>query len=452
MISHTQEQAIKAKYEALKPELDERARRVWAATEARSLGHGGVATVARATGLAESTIRLGKQALTSVPHASDAPRRMRRHGAGRKPRTAQDQQLLQAVDALVEPTARGDPMSPLRWTCKSTRRLAKELGQQGHHVSHTTVGQLLKALNYSLQGTRKTREGTSHPDRNAQFEYINAQVKDFQQRGQPVVSVDTKKKELVGDFANGGREYHPQGRPELVRVHDFLDKRLGKAIPYGVYDVTTNSGWVSVGMDHDTAEFAVATMQRWWRQMGVRTYPEATKLLIIADGGGSNGVRIGLWKTELQRLADATGLRITVCHLPPGTSKWNKIDHRMFAYITQNWRGRPLVNHEVIVNLIGNTPTQAGLHIRAALDTNRYETGKKITDEALAAVQIARDLFHGEWNYTIIPRDSRNRVSYFCAVPTISRELRHYLYNTTTTMALPVSPPRIELQISLTMR
>lgn len=404
MIPYTQEQAIKAKYEALKPELDERARRVWAATEARSLGHGGVATVARATGLAESTIRLGKQALTSVPHARDAPRRLRRHGAGRKPRTAQDQQLLQAVDALVEPTARGDPMSPLRWTCKSTRRLAKELGQQGHHVSHTTVGQLLKALNYSLQGTRKTREGTSHPDRNAPFEYLNAQVKDFQPRGQPGVSVDTKTKELVGDFANGGRAYHPQGRPEPVRVHDCLDKRLGKAIPYGVYDMTQNCGWVSVGVDHATAEVAVATVQQWWQRMGQTMYPKAQQVLITADGGGSNGSRARLWKVALQWLSDTTGLDVCVCHLPPGTSKWNKIEHRLFCHITENWRGRPLVSHEVIVHLMAQTTPETGLRVAAALDPTSYPTGQKVSDDELAHVNLYPAAFHGDdWHYVIKP-------------------------------------------------
>ena len=322
--------------------------------------------------------------------------------------TERDTTLLRDVEALVDPLTRGDPQSPLRWTCKSTRRLATELQGLGHAVSARTVARLLRGMHYSLQANRKTKEGSAHPDRNAQFEYINERTKAFQARGQPVISVDTKKKELVGDFKNGGREWQPRGEPEYVRVYDFPDKGLGKAIPYGVYDVTANTGWVSVGMDHDTAEFAVATLQQWWRQMGVSTYPEATELLIIADGGGSNGVRIRLWKTELQRLADETGLRIAVCHLPPGTSKWNKIEHRMFAYITQNWRGRPFVSHEVVVNLIGNTTTQTGLHIRAALDPNRYETGKKITDEVLAEGHIAHDRFHGEWNYTIIPRDSRN--------------------------------------------
>ena len=406
MISRTQEQAIKAKYEVLKAELDERARRLWAATEALSLGHGGVATVARVTGLAESTVRLGKQALTSLSTPPDAPRRLRRHGAGRKCLTTHDEQLLQALDALVEPTARGDPMSPLRWTCKSTRRLAKELCQQGHPVSHSKVGQLLNALHYSLQGTRKTREGMAHPDRNAQFEYINAQVKDFQHRGQPVVSVDTKKKELVGDFANGGREYQPQGVPEPVRVHDFPDKHLGKVIPYGVYDLTQNCGWVSVGIDHDTAEFAVATVQQWWQRMGQPMYPTAQQVLITADGGGSNGSRSRLWKVELQKLSDATGLEVHVCHFPPGTSKWNKIEHRLFCHITENWRGRPLVSQEVIVNLIANTATEAGLRVEAALDSNPYETGKKVSDKALAQVNLYPADFHGnDWNYVIKPRD-----------------------------------------------
>lgn len=409
MIASTQEQVIKTKYEALKPELDERARRLWAATEARSLGHGGVATVARATGLAASTVRLGKKELMSPSTSIAAPRRRRRPGAGRKALTTQDQQLLQALDALVEPTTRGDPLSPLRWTCKSTRRLAKELGRQGHHVSHSTVRQLLKALNYSLQGTRKTREGTSHPDRNAQFEYINAQVKDFQRRGQPVVSVATKKKELIGDFANGGREYQPQGTPERVRVHDFVDKHLGKAIPYGVDDMTQNCGWVSVGVDHDTAEFAVATVQQWWQRMGQPMYPQAQHVLITADGGGSNGSRSRLWKVALQQLSDATGLEVRVCHFPPGTSKWHKIEHRLFCHITENWRGRPLVSQEVIVNLIANTTTAAGLRVVAALDPTPYETGKKVSDEELAQVNLYPADCHGnDWNYVIKPR-SKNQ-------------------------------------------
>jgi hypothetical protein len=316
--------------------------------------------------------------------------------------------LLHDLETLVDPVTRGDPQSPLRWTCKSTRRLAAELQAMGHTVGPRTVARLLRALDYSLQANRKTKEGTSHPDRNAQFAYINARTQAFQGRGQPVISVDAKKKALVGDFKNGGQEWQPVGEPEHVRVYDFPDPHLGKAIPYGVYDVTTNTGWVSVGTDHDTAEFAVETVRQWWRQMGTSTYPAATDLLIIADGGGSNGTRLRLWKTELQRLATETGLRISVCHLPRGTSKWDKIEHRMFAYITQNWRGRPLISHEVIVNLIGNTTTQTGLHIQAALDLKHYATGKKVPDEALAAVQIERDPFHGEWNYTIGPANVTN--------------------------------------------
>jgi hypothetical protein len=399
---------MKQKFETLCPFMDERMRRLWAAAEAQALGRGGITAVAAATGLSRTTITQGMREQQGSTEAERSPDQIRRPGGGRKAVTERDPTLLRDVEALVDPLTRGDPQSPLRWTCKSTRRLATELQGLGHAVSARTVARLLRGMHYSLQANRKTQEGSVHPDRNAQFEYINERTKVFQARGQPVISVDTKKKELVGDFKNGGREWRPRGEPEYVRVYDFPDKELGKAIPYGVYDVTTNTGWVSVGMDHDTAEFAVATLQQWWRQMGVSTYPEATELLIIADGGGSNGVRIRLWKTELQRLADETGLRIAVCHLPPGTSKWNKIEHRMFAYITQNWRGRPLVSHEVVVNLIGNTTTQTGLHIRAALDPNRYETGKKITDEVLAEVPIERDRFHGEWNYTIIPRDPQN--------------------------------------------
>jgi hypothetical protein len=405
MVSSIREQSIKSKYEALKGELDERARRIWAAAEAVSLGHGGVAAVARATGLAESTIRLGKAELARPSRVAAPVRRVRQQGGGRKRLSEQDPGLVAALDALVEPMARGDPMSPLRWTCKSTRRLAKELCQQGHQVSHTKVGQLLKELNYSLQGTCKTREGSAHLDRHAQFDYINALVKDFQQRGQPVISIDTKKKELVGDFVNGGREYQPQGCPEQVRVHDFIDKRLGKAIPYGVYDMTRNCGWVSVGVDHDTAEFAVATLQQWWQRMGQEMYPKAQQLLISADGGGSNGSRSRLWKVELQKFSDATGLEVSVCHFPPGTSKWNKIEHRLFCHISENWRGRPLVSHEVIVNLIANTSTETGLHVEAALDSKSYQTGKKVSDKELAEVNLFPADFHGnDWNYTIKPQ------------------------------------------------
>lgn len=399
---------LKHKFAALSPFMDERMRRLWAATEATALGRGGVTAVAAATGISRTTIARGMHEQQSSALGEEPSPRLRRPGGGRKSVVAQDAAVLHDLEALVDPVTRGDPQSPLRWTCKSTRRLAAELQEMGHPVGPRTVARLLRGLDYSLQANRKTKEGTSHPDRNAQFAHINAQTKAFQSQGQPVVSVDTKKKELVGDFKNGGQEWQPIGEPAHVRVYDFPDPLLGKAIPYGVYDVTTNTGWVSVGTDHDTAEFAVETVRQWWRQMGVSTYPAATDLLIIADGGGSNGTRPRLWKTELQRLATETGLRISVCHVPPGTSKWNKIEHRMFAYITQNWRGRPLISHEVIVNLIGNTTTQTGLHIHAVLDLNHYATGKKITDEAFAAVHIKRDSFHGEWNYTIVPSDRPN--------------------------------------------
>jgi hypothetical protein len=402
---------IRTKFAALRPFLDERTRRVWAATEAVALGRGGVSAVAVATGLGRNTVRAGLRDLatgTPTPPAAPTPalprRRVRAPGGGRKPLAQRDPTLVRDLEALIEPVTRGDPMSPLRWTCKSTRQLAAALVRQGHRVSHQTVAELLHALNYSLQGNRKTKEGSAHPDRNAQFEHINAQTHAFQGRGQPVISVDTKKKELVGDFKNGGREWRPAGPPDLVRVHDFLDRTLGKAIPYGVYDVATNQGWVSVGIDHDTAAFAVQTVRTWWEQLGHPTYPRATELLITADDGGSNGSRTRLWKTELQRLADDTGLRITVSHFPPGTSKWNKIEHRMFCHITQNWRGRPLVSREVIVELIGSTTTCTGLAIRAALDTGAYPTGITVTAAELAAVRLQPATFHGDWNYTISPR------------------------------------------------
>src|SRR5215207_109486 len=402
---------IRAKFEYLRPFLDERRRRVWAAAEALALGRGGVTAVATATGLGRNTIHAGVRELRAgadgagpAPGVPDSEPRVRAPGGGRKALTAHDPSLVRDLEALVEPVTRGDPMSPLRWTCKSTRQLATELGRQGHRVSHQTVAALLHALDYSLQGNRKTKEGAAHPDRDAQFAYINAQVRSFQQRGQPVISVDTKKKELVGDFKNGGREWRPTGDPEPVRVHDFVDRDLGKAIPYGVYDLAANQGWVSVGTDHDTPAFAVQTVRRWWEEMGRPVYPRATEVLITADGGGSNGSRARLWKTELQRLADDTGLRITVGHFPPGTSKWTKIEHRMFCHITQNWRGRPLVSHEVIVRLIGSTTTRAGLTIRADLDTGTYPTGVKVTDVELAAVRLQPADFHGDWNYTIAPR------------------------------------------------
>jgi hypothetical protein len=398
---------IRRKFRALKLDLDERSRRRWAASEALAIGHGGVALVSKATGLAASTIRIGKRELSAkvaIANEGRSSRRVRKLGGGRKPLTVVDQTLLSALDGLVEPLSRGDPMSPLRWTCKSTRKLAAELTRQGHRVSHTKVGQLLLSLNYSLQSTRKTREGGSHPDRNAQFEYIYKQVRAFQERGQPVISVDAKKKECVGDFANRGREYQPKGRPEPVRVYDFVDKELGKVTPYGVLDLTTKQGWVSVGTDHDTAQFAVETIRRWWRRMGVQQYPTATDLLITADGGGSNGTRVRLWKLELQKLARETRLNITVCHFPPGTSKWNKIEHDMFCHITENWRGKPLVSHEVIVNLIAHTTTQTGLKIESELDEGKYPLGLEVTDAEMHKLNIPLAKFHGaDWNYTISP-------------------------------------------------
>jgi Rhodopirellula transposase DDE domain len=398
---------IRQKYEALKPFLDERVRRLWAGTEARGLGRGGIAAVAAATGLSRDTIRGGMQPAQGGEGkalAALAGARLRRVGGGRKRLVDKDVTLLRDLEALVDPVTRGDPQSPLRWTSKSTRKLAEELQARGHPIEARTVAGLLTELGYSLQALRKTREGAAHPDRDAQFVYINEQTQAFQAQGYPVVSVDAKKKELVGELKTGGREWQPQGEPERVRVYDFVDKARGKAIPYGVYDVTANTGWVSVGLDHDTAEFAVATLRRWWQQMGTEAYPRATSLLVIADGGGSNGARTRLWKAELQRFADETRLHITVCHLPPGTSKWNKIEHRMFAYITLNWRGRPLISHEVIVNLIADTRTTKGLSIRAALDPKRYVTGKKVTDEEMAGLRIERAAFHGDWNYTINPR------------------------------------------------
>jgi Rhodopirellula transposase DDE domain len=394
---------VRQKFEALRPLMDERMRRLWAGSEAIALGRGGIAVVAEATGMARNTVVAGIREQRQRSGASFEPS-IRRRGGGRKRLTEQDPALLAALGALVEPVTRGDPQSPLRWTSKSVRKLADELGAQGYRVSARTVNRLLGALDYSLQANRKTREGSSHPDRDAQFAHINERSKQFQRRGQPVVSVDAKKKELVGAFKNGGREWRPKGEPEPVNVYDFRTQALGRAVPYGVYDVTANRGWVSVGMDHDTAEFAVGTLRRWWHQMGQGCYPAAKEMLIVADGGGSNGSRTRLWKTELQRFADDAGLTVSVCHLPPGTSKWNKIEHRMFAYIGQNWRGRPLVSFEVIVNLIADTTTATGLEIQAELDTNAYPKGRKVSDEELALVQIVRDAFHGEWNYTIKPQ------------------------------------------------
>ena len=396
---------IKDKYDALKESLNERSRRLWAATEARSLGRGGPAAVIAATRMSSATVYKALRELDAqaAGGATLPPGRIRKPGGGRK--RARDKQpgLSDALAALVEPTERGDPEHPLRWTCRSTSQLADALRRQGFQVGPRTVAKELKAQNFSLQSNRKTREGASHLDRDAQFADINEQVHAFQKHGGPVISVDTKKKELVGDFKNSGREWHPQGRPEEVRVHDFPDPKKNKAIPYGVYDLTRNEGWVSVGIDHDTARFAAASIQRWWRKMGRRRYPNATELLITADCGGSNSSRTRLWKLALQELADALGLRLTVCHFPPGTSKWNKIEHRMFCHITRNWRGRPLTSYAVIVQLIGNTRTKAGLKIRAELDEREYPLREAVTAEQLATVQLTPASFHGEWNYTVAP-------------------------------------------------
>lgn len=396
---------IQTKYRALEPEMDERLRRQWAAAEARELGWGGMTAVAQAIGMSRTTVTAGRRelALPEAERATEASR-VRRPGGGRKALTETDPGLIAALEALIEPTTRGDPESPLRWTCKSTRRLADELTRQNHPVRARTVAKLLREADYSLQGNRKTREGASHPDRNAQFEYINASVQRFLKRSQPAISIDAKKKEKVGDFKNGGQEWLPKGEPEEVRVYDFLIKSLGKVTPYGVYDLLHNQGWVSVGIDHDTAQFAVNSIRRWWKEMGQQRFPRARELLITADGGGSNNHRSRLWKVSLQGLADELGIRLFVCHFPPGTSKWNKIEHRLFNFITQNWRGRPLVSQEVIVNLIASTTTRTGLIVKAAIDTNRYPTKTKVTDEQLARLRLIRDEFHGEWNYTLSPR------------------------------------------------
>ena len=395
------ERTLVEKYEVLRAALNERTRRLWAGTEALAYGRGGVAAVMRVTGQSRNTIVRGIRESRQTRPLDVA--RIRAPGAGRKAKAVLDPGLKLALERLVEPVSRGDPESPLRWTCKSTRRLAEELADEGYQVSHWLVGELLHELDYSLQGNRKTKEGTRHPDRNAQFEYIHRLASDAMARSQPAISVDTKKKELVGDFKNGGREWRPAGEPQEVRVHDFLDKKLGKAIPYGVYDLARNAGWVSVGMDHDTAAFAVNTIRRWWRTMGRAAYPQARTLLILADSGGSNGSRVRLWKWELHRLACQTGLTIHVCHLPPGTSKWNKIEHRLFSFISQNWRGQPLLTHATIVNLIANTRTTTGLKVRCELDTKRYPNKVKISNAQMAEIRLLPDAFHGDWNYVIRP-------------------------------------------------
>jgi hypothetical protein len=395
------DRGLKEKLTALLPHLNERQRRLFLAAEARALGHGGVAQVARAAEVSRPTIQQGLRELTGSVGPTE---RVRRVGGGRKSLAERNPVLLTDLEALVDPDTRGDPMSPLRWTCKSTRQLAGALQERGHLVGYRTVAALLDQAGYSLQAAVKTLEGNQHPDRDAQFHYLNDQVKAFLAAGQPAVSVDAKKKELVGTFKNGGREWQPQGQPEQVNVHDFPDKRVGKAIPYGVYDVGRNAGWVTVGRDHDTATFAVASLRRWWQAVGMDAYPGAERLLICADGGGSNGYRVRLWKVELQQFADATGLTVTVCHLPPGTSKWNKIEHRLFAHISMNWRGRPLISHEVVVDLIGATSTATGLQVQAELDPGAYPTKVKVSDNEFATVHLTPHAFHGEWNYTVTPQ------------------------------------------------
>jgi hypothetical protein len=390
------------KFDVLSRVLDERTRRLVAAAEAEAIGFGGVTAVARASGLSRGTVIRGMAELQTAPKPARR-QRIRRKGAGRKRTVDQDATLKRDLESLVEPVTRGDPESPLRWTCKSVRQLAAQLNRMGHRTSHRMVAEILHGMEYSLQANRKTLEGSWHPDRDAQFHHISDRIREFQADRQPVISVDTKKKELVGDFKNDGRELRPKGDPEKVRVHDFVIPELGRAAPYGVYDVTQNAGWVSVGVDHDTAAFAAQSIRRWWESMGNEAYPQATRLLITADSGGSNGVRVRLWKLELQKLADETGLEISICHLPPGTSKWNKIEHRLFSFISQNWRGKPLVSHQVIVNLIAATTTRAGLRVHAEVDSRKYPKGVKVTDEEVTSIRIERDKFHGDWNYTILP-------------------------------------------------
>jgi Rhodopirellula transposase DDE domain len=404
------EQQIRKRFELVAPVLDERRLRLYVAAEALALGYGGISLVSRATGVSRPTITGGCQELSAAEATQPAQASaggIRKAGGGRKRTASTDATLHRDLESLIEPVTRGDPESALRWTSKSVRRLAAELNRMGHRVSFRIVTQLLRDMDYSLQANRKVLEGSSHPDRDAQFEHIHHKVKAFQAAGQPVISVDTKKKELVGEFRNHGRELRPKGNPEKVRVHDFASDALGKVAPYGVYDPTHNTGWVNVGTDQDTAAFAVESIRRWWNMMGREIYPHAHRLLITADGGGSNGARIRLWKIELQKLANETGLAIAVSHLPPGTSKWNKIEHRLFSYISQNWRGKPLVSHEVIVNLIASTTTRTGLTVHCALDTNTYPKGIKVTDDELNQLNLVRDEFHGEWNYTIKPNPTR---------------------------------------------
>ena len=402
MKNATEIKMFKQKFKLVSLHLNERTRRIWAATEAKMFGHGGVTILSKATGLSRSTIHLG---LEDIQSKKTIPvEQIRKNGGGRKKIVDTDKTILKDLEKLLEPSTRGDPESVLRWTCKSTRNLASELNKNGHRVSDRKVCDLLSELGYSLQSNRKTQEGNDHPDRDKQFLYIYKKAKQFQRADQPIISVDTKKKEMIGNYANSGVEWNPKGKPEEVNTHDFPDPDVPKAAPYGVYDITKNEGWVSVGISHDTAEFAVATIKKWWNKMGKKRYPEATKIYINSDCGGSNSKRSRLWKAELQKLADAIGLDIHVSHFPPGTSKWNKIEHKMFSYISMNWRGRPLTTYNVVVNLIGNTKNKTGLEIRAELDENKYEKGIKITDEEFNSISLKRCKFHGEWNYIIKTR------------------------------------------------
>ncbi len=409
MLRKTIIETIKEKFQTIAPHLSEKTQRIWAAIEAQSIGRGGITYVNQATGLSRTTIYEGIKESAEVPRLKKekkASQRIRRPGGGRKKVKELDPIIFTDIESLIEPMTRGDPESPLLWTCKSTTKIAEELQVMGHRVSQRTVCDLLSELGYSLQSNRKTKEGANHPDRNAQFLYISESVKTFLKQEQPVISVDTKKKELIGEFKNNGREWCKKGEPIEVNVHDFVDRELGKIVPYGIYDIWANKGWVNVGIDHDTAEFAVESIRRWWYEMGTPLYPTATDILITADCGGSNGSRVRLWKFELQKLADELNLVVHVHHFPPGTSKWNKIEHRMFSYITQNWRERLLTSREVVVNLISNTRTKTGsLEIKAALDENKYDTGIKVTDEEFNSFKIETSEFHGEWNYWIKPRN-----------------------------------------------
>jgi transposase len=406
MVNH---EDVRQRFRSLSAFLDERMRRLVAAAESAAIGYGGVSVVARATGVSRRAITEGMRELSQSKVSREplpVQPRIRRKGAGRKRSVDKDPTLREDLDRLVDPATRGDPESPLRWTCKSVRILAEELRHEGHAVSYQTVAELLHEMDYSLQANQKKLEGSQHADRNQQFEYINRKAQSYLKQGEPVISVDTKKKELVGDFKNPGREWQPQGQPEKVRVHDFEIRQPenGKVAPYGVYDLGRNAGWVSVGVDHDTAEFAVESIRRWWRWMGRRSYPKATRVLITADSGGSNGARVRLWKWELQQLADETGLEIAVCHFPPGTSKWNKIEHRLFSFISQNWRGKPLISHQVIIDLIAATTTTTGLTVKSKIDTNLYERGLRVSDQQMAELQLRREKFHGDWNYKLLPR------------------------------------------------